>query len=79
MVLSISPGLVAIELLNEPAEDLEANHHEELLDYYTKGYDIVRKYSDTVIVSFNILWSDYYGRWLSDLAEPRFYNVLMDW
>jgi aryl-phospho-beta-D-glucosidase BglC (GH1 family) len=60
---SYRSNLIAIELLNEPAEDLEAYHHDELRQYYSDGYDIIRKYSSTLPVVFNVLWSDHYADW----------------
>lgn len=68
-----------IELLNEPAADLEHKHHNDLLDYYKQAYTIIRKYSPSCMVVVSILWDDYYGNWTNELLEPEYYNVVLDW
>lgn len=72
-------NLIGIELLNEPAADLERRYHKELLEYYQAGYHIVRKYSKKALVIFSVLWEDYYNAWSGDMLEPEYYNVAMDW
>ena len=72
------PNLFGIELLNEPSHDL-AQEHQALLDYYTKAYDIVRRECHKCRVVINELYPEFYSKWKGDLAEPSFYNVVMDW
>ena len=73
------PNLAGIEIINEPAMSVEKEKHDELKEYYQKAYSIIRKYSDSVVVIFSILWSDYYGTWKDELKEPDYYNVVVDW
>lgn len=72
-------NLLGIEVLNEPAELLERNHHADLKDYYVKSYKIIRSYSDSVLVVFSVLFDSYYGLWTDEMQEPEYYNVVMDW
>lgn len=48
-------NLFGVELLNEPAYELEQNHHNELLEYYQAAYKIIRRYGDNIAVIFNVL------------------------
>lgn len=41
------PNLIGFELLNEPSAEIP---HDVLLDFYKRGYQIVRKYSDDIAV-----------------------------
>ena len=66
-------------MLNEPAIDLEKNHHDDLLSFYQEAYSIIREYSQEVLIVVNVLWEDYYDSWKKELLEPKFYNVAIDW
>jgi hypothetical protein len=71
--------LIGIELLNEPAKDLEDSHHDDLKQFYADSYSIIRKYSATTLVVFNVLWSEHYDDWFEEFVEPDYYNILLDW
>lgn len=73
------PNLAGIEIINEPAISVEKDKHQVLKEYYQKAYSIIRKYSDSTVVIFSILWSDFYGVWKDELKEPDYYNVVVDW
>jgi glucan 1,3-beta-glucosidase len=71
-------NLLGIELLNEPAAILEARNHTELIHYYEQAYAIVRAYSSTAWVVFNVLDEQFYADYASSMKEPKYYNVLID-
>lgn len=71
-------NLLGIELLNEPAAYIESRNHTELVRYYEQACAIVRAYSSTAWVVFNVLEEDFYDDYQSALKEPKYYNVLMD-
>jgi len=73
------PNLVGFELMNEPNHDLEAFNHTLLLEFYQDAYWIIRDYSKTALVIFNELYSEYYADWKGELAEPEYFNVVVDW
>jgi hypothetical protein len=71
-------NLIGIELMNEPGMNVEANQHDELVQYYRQGYSIVRQYSDSLYVVISELWDQYYDRW-TDFQEPQYINFIVDW
>jgi aryl-phospho-beta-D-glucosidase BglC (GH1 family) len=70
--------LIGIELLNEPSQYYSGNFHETLLNYYKDAYEIIRKYSSTIMVIFNELYPLEYNWWNKELKEPNYYNVIFD-
>jgi hypothetical protein len=64
--------------MNEPGMNVEANQHDELVQYYRQGYSIVRQYSDSLYVVISELWDQYYDRW-TDFQEPQYINFIVDW
>jgi glucan 1,3-beta-glucosidase len=71
-------NLLGIELLNEPAAILESRNHTELIRYYEQAYAIVRAYSSTAWVVFNVLDEEFYSNYATSMKEPKYYNVLID-
>jgi len=71
-------NLIGIELMNEPGMNVEANQHDELVQYYRQGYSIVRQYSDSLYVVISELWDQYYDKW-TDFQEPQYINFIVDW
>lgn len=67
-----------IELLNEPSLAVESRH-DKLLQFYEDAYEIIRRYSKTALVIINELHDINYHTWDTDLLEPYYYNVVMDY
>ena len=65
--------------MNEPNHDLELFNHTLLLSFYQDAYRVVRKHSATAMVVFNELYEEFYPDWNGELAEPEYYNVVVDW
>jgi glucan 1,3-beta-glucosidase len=72
-------NLFGIELLNEPAEFIEAMDHVMLLHFYQSAYEIIRRYDRRTLVVFNELYANFYGWWNAELQEPTYYNVIVDY
>lgn len=73
-------NLLAIELMNEPAYSLEQDSHADLVSYYEAAYQEIRKYTSVALVAFNVLYSDFYDTWDSELSlKSGYYGVITDW
>jgi len=71
-------NLLAIELLNEPGWSLEEDHA-NLLQYYKDCYNEIRKYSDSVLVAINTLYSEFYDVWDLELPPAEYPGLIIDW
>lgn len=71
-------NFLGIEVLNEPSYQIEQTNHTLLLGYYDHAYRVVRRYSNKALFIFNDLYSDFFGLWVSELREPKYYNVVLD-
>lgn len=68
-----SPSLIGIELLNEPSDKIP---YEILVDFYKKGYEIVRKHSSPAVA---VIVSDAYRPmdW-ADAFDDTYKDLLLD-
>lgn len=72
------PNLFGIELMNEPSYDLEQYSHDDLLNYYSAAYNVIRKYTDKTIV-INVLYPDFYSIWDMEFQDSTYYGIVVDY
>ncbi|CAM9532715.1 unnamed protein product, partial [Ectocarpus fasciculatus] len=75
---SAHKSFLGIEVLNEPSYVIEQLNRTVLVDFYNAAYRVIRRNSDTAVVVFNDIYSDFYDSWNQILQEPAFYNVALD-